>query len=387
MTGWIAGVVVAALGGTATAQSSWSLEPAGFGMDATKIPVGDNGPKTDHTKSPSVAYKPTGTVKSPTALLVFFAGVPGAPDQDSAFMKEAAARGYYTIGLDYINDAAAGDLCSCHEGCIDALGAQLVDGTPSGFFDKFFVANTPTANAQAYNSIDNRFGYFTQKLKKLDPTGPWDKFCKTWDTADSTRCTVPDWSKIAVAGHSNGGYVATWIAKNKGAPKALLLSAPTPRFNMLTEPNHPTQGQDTADYNSNPLYTKSVKCTAADKGDSLYTTAFPKAVIRAFISFEDLRYKGGPNFEKLKAHDIPGNLNDIGLKEHRVHACTVKHPTLDPTWQWITSMDTWDKNEEHSGSSNHNSTANNNIGATWCNNYGVTPWDFRTLVWDWMLDN
>ena len=155
-------------------------------------------------------------------LLVFLPGTGGELGSYRDFMAEAATRGYYVIGLTYRNDLRSLDLCGTWPACADDLYEQNVMGD----YHDFYPNSDP-----GYNSLNYRFGSFVNQLDDDDVGGiDWGQFWSS-DAAYTTNRGFsfngePAWSKIVIAGHAQGGEMATWITKNKPVIAGLAFEAP-----------------------------------------------------------------------------------------------------------------------------------------------------------------
>lgn len=147
-------------------------------------------------------------VPSNHRLLLYFVGT-GVHTEDSLAMDRAFTHlGYHVIALDYENKVvAASCVHSTDSSCFDTYRAAIVSGTPGS--DKIHV--------DAPNSILSRFDKLLSYLTKQDPDGGWSEFF-----ADGK----PAWSRIVLAGHSQGSGHAAYIAKLYEVDKVLIFSGP-----------------------------------------------------------------------------------------------------------------------------------------------------------------
>ncbi|SPE20344.1 exported hypothetical protein [Candidatus Sulfotelmatomonas gaucii] len=151
-------------------------------------------------------------------LFVFFPGT-GAKAEGSLTIDSAfASWGYHAIGLDYENSVLAA-VCahSQDSACFDQYREAIVTGAPGS--EKISV--------DPANSILNRLEKLLLYLVKTDPTGGWDEF---------VEAGKPAWSRIVVAGHSQGSGHAAYIGKSFPVNKVLIFSGPQDYLDDLTEP-------------------------------------------------------------------------------------------------------------------------------------------------------
>jgi hypothetical protein len=173
------------------------------------------------------------------------------------FENAAAAAGYLVIGLTYENTSHSPDVCGYYASCAGDYYEQTVRGDYHGVF--------PTLDP-AKNSVNWRFGQLLSWLDDNHPGPDWNQF---WNFANSyslpatvgwvgkagaigSTWTVhpalslnggPKWSRMTIAGHSQGGEVATWIYKNKGAFAAITFESPYATPNTTQGDGYPTDGR------------------------------------------------------------------------------------------------------------------------------------------------
>jgi pimeloyl-ACP methyl ester carboxylesterase len=343
----------------------WQYSTNGF-MNANRIPSG-------FTINYNYGYRPVTNQSHADTLVLFLPGTGVRTDSYTEFYQNAVNHGYFVMALDWINDHDSTPLCTSNASCEGLLYQQQVDGAANGFFDAYFGPSGSNPGQQDYNSITNRFGFFLKWLMATDASGAsqWSQFCASFNA--NGVCTTPQFSKIIVAGHSQGGMIAWWILKNHGAKKGIALSAPSARMNTASVT--PASSAWTP-FTTNP--------SPGDAPYNMYLGA-PTAAgrYRVFLNFFDPRYKPGvtvpgeptssnPNWVPNNGKNQPGNLVDMGKHETRISADTACD-TTDWT-QWVTVMDPGDPG------STHGSTAINGAG-----------WDssapgFRACVWNFLLD-
>lgn len=157
-------------------------------------------------------------ITSSHRLFIFLVGTNGKAvgslTIDSAFAKW----GYHAIGLDYENKVAA---VSCEHSsdsaCFDNYRNAIVTGAPVS--DEIKISSA--------NSILNRLRKLLVYLVKQDPGGGWDEF-----VADGQ----PTWSRIVIAGHSQGSGHAAYIGKLYALDRVLMFSGPQDYLDGLDKP-------------------------------------------------------------------------------------------------------------------------------------------------------
>jgi pimeloyl-ACP methyl ester carboxylesterase len=122
---------------------------------------------------------------------------------DRLLLRNAAAGGYHAIGLSYRNEVAVNDLCTVGEaGCHAAVRNEVITGEDT----------SPLVEITRADSIDHRLVAALQYLG-------WDDYLDD----DALR-----WTDITVAGHSQGGGHAAFIAQLREVNRAVLFAATEP---------------------------------------------------------------------------------------------------------------------------------------------------------------
>ncbi|GAC1516576.1 MAG: hypothetical protein NVS1B4_12260 [Gemmatimonadaceae bacterium] len=157
---------------------------------------------------------PSGRKHSNSLLYVLLPGTTGTPDRFQLLGAEAARQGYHVITLMYPTSRAVGAaICNPlpdreqRERCYLDTRLQGLDGMKrSGFTD----VDPP-------NSIYNRLVKLLEYLDDEYPDEEWGQFLKDEE---------PQWSRIVVAGFSEGGGYAALIAKLHRVARVVLFSSP-----------------------------------------------------------------------------------------------------------------------------------------------------------------
>jgi hypothetical protein len=170
------------------------------------------------------SYAPLTVNANNSTLLLFLPGTGMTPSQYQGFMQEAVNKGYYVIGLDYVNSEHEYDLCGCASACYGALWEQTVDaqGGYVGFFSDVYTGlglSETNSVISGHNSIGNRLYLFLNHLQANQYTG------ESADWAQFIGATETNWAQVVVAGHSRGSDIAAWMRINKGVRAALGFSA------------------------------------------------------------------------------------------------------------------------------------------------------------------
>jgi len=133
-------------------------------------------------------------------LLLWLTGTGGTPGEGAGpFFKTALANGYRVIGLSYIDTPAVAQICQ---------GGNLKsDSECAAHFrqKRIFGDNaTPLIHDKPQDAIVHRLTALLTYLVANDPEGHWDEYLVD---------RQPAWRKIVLAGQSQGGGMAAFIAK------------------------------------------------------------------------------------------------------------------------------------------------------------------------------
>ena len=166
----------------------------------------------DSGEAPHVVINPSPAAPQRGELVVFLPGTQGRPSQYTDFLRTAANLGFYAIGLNYPNQTTMASLCrtSSSPSCYwDARNEVLVGNlTPVG-------GQSPVTEA---DSIINRLDKLVVWMNQNYPTEGWGQFL----LGDGTV----DWSKVVLAGHSQGGGYVGVMAKTVLLDRAIYFSSP-----------------------------------------------------------------------------------------------------------------------------------------------------------------
>jgi pimeloyl-ACP methyl ester carboxylesterase len=153
------------------------------------------------------------------SLLYLFLPATGSPPSDyKLIQQEAVDLGYHVIGLAYPNSDAVVGICNNpqreltddeRQACYLSVRMQTLDG----------VQRTPEyGSVQGADSIDNRLTRLLRYLRDNYSEEGWAGFLD--DTGS------PKWSRIVVAGHSQGGGNAALIGKLHLVARVVMISSP-----------------------------------------------------------------------------------------------------------------------------------------------------------------
>lgn len=163
-------------------------------------------------EAPHVAITPSPAVSARGKLLVFLPGTQGRPTQYLYILRAGARRGFHAVGLNYPNQTAMGTLCqfSAEPDCYWSARRVVIHG-----------GGTPVAGQSAVTAADsivNRLGKLLASLHASFPSENWGQYL--------TGGSTVDWSKVVLAGHSQGGGHAGVLAKEVSLSRAVYFSSP-----------------------------------------------------------------------------------------------------------------------------------------------------------------
>ena len=179
-------------------------------------------PSPSGVEAPHVVLNPSPTATPRSKLFVFLPGTQGRPSQYSYVLRAAAGRGLHAVGLNYPNAVAMGSLCqvSADPECYWLARRHVIFGSGSP------VPGQPAVSPA--DSIVNRLNQLIIWLNANHPREGWGQYL----LADQTV----NWSKVVMAGHSQGGGHAGVLAKSFAFSRAVYFSAPEDWNEVTNEP-------------------------------------------------------------------------------------------------------------------------------------------------------
>jgi hypothetical protein len=182
------------------------LTAAGPGVTVHSILPSAADPSLTGTESPNVAIVRRHAHFN-GLLLVFLPGTGGKPGCCELYLRAAASLGYHAVGLTYDNQTAVGIRCLNDLSCFGTVRRNEFDGTdPSAFI-----------SLQPRQGIEHRLASLLSYLAKRHPREGWRGFL---------RHGMPDWGRIVMSGHSQGGGEAAFIGTIKRLRGVVTLSSP-----------------------------------------------------------------------------------------------------------------------------------------------------------------
>jgi hypothetical protein len=164
----------------------------------------------------SAHYVLVDTISKPGGnLLVYLAGTGLAPPGPVDFLKTAADAGYRVISLAYNDTPSVLAFCQRNPvpGCYDKFHRMRIYGDQT-------LGDRTDSNTGA-ESIVNRLAKLLQLLERRDAKGGWGTYLENGN---------PSWSRIALAGWSQGAGMAAFIAKEHATARVVLFSGPFDSF-------------------------------------------------------------------------------------------------------------------------------------------------------------
>lgn len=163
-------------------------------------------------EAPHVAINPSPDATAAGKLFVFLPGTKGQPTQYRYILRAAASRGFHALGINYPNQTAMGTLCqnSTAPDCYWEARNVVV-----------FGGGNPVPGQTAVtvaDSIVNRINKLLAALAQSNGDEDWGQFLLANRTVD--------WSKVVLAGHSQGGGHAGIMAKTESLNRVVYFSSP-----------------------------------------------------------------------------------------------------------------------------------------------------------------
>lgn len=166
-------------------------------------------PGIDTGNDPHVAVNPNPAATARGKLFVFLPGTGAVPTMQQLILGTAAGRGYHAIGLSYPNPTAVGVLCAddIDPDCFWNVRREVITGLNTSAR----IQITPA------NAIVNRLEKLLLYLHTQFPAEGWGQYL--------VGGTV-DWSRVTLAGHSQGGGHVGVMAKLVALDRAVYFSSP-----------------------------------------------------------------------------------------------------------------------------------------------------------------
>lgn len=156
-----------------------------------------------------VAVNPSPAATARGKLFVMLPGTGAVPSMQQLILATAARRGHHAIGLSYPNPTAVGVLCAddTDAECFWDVRREVITGLNTSSR----IQITPA------NAIVNRLQKLLQYLHAQYPAEGWGQYLAS---------DAVDWSRVTLAGHSQGGGHVGVLAKLVAMDRAVYFSSP-----------------------------------------------------------------------------------------------------------------------------------------------------------------
>ena len=141
------------------------------------------------------------------ALIVFLGGTGSAPSGYQLFSKAALREGYHVVDLDYLDQTTVGSLCLDDLACYGKVRQEMVEG----------VDSSSIVQVSRADGILSRMAKTLTYLAGAYPGDGWSQYASGGQVA---------WSRVVMAGFSQGAGHALWIAKHYPTNGVILFSGP-----------------------------------------------------------------------------------------------------------------------------------------------------------------
>ena len=160
------------------------------------------------------------SVKKLNKLFVFLPGTNGRGKNAKFVVPYAAAVGYHAMSLTYCADLALAMVCkkTSDSSCFTNGRQEIIFGDD---VSKAWIVNKA-------NSIENRLQKLLVYLAATYPNDNWKQFLTATNTIN--------WEKICVAGQSQGGGHAAFIAQQKKVDRVIMFASPKDFSTTFNEP-------------------------------------------------------------------------------------------------------------------------------------------------------
>ena len=150
----------------------------------------------------------------PSPLLLFLPATGAVPENYQDFLMTAYSSGYSVLGLDYWNRGkSVASTCGANAECYTRLQQNRFNGTDPSRFSR----------VDAANSILHRLRAALDYLNHNNPHGGWNRYLT--EGSQGIR-----WSRIVLAGHSQGGGESAFISHFHGVKGVLMFSSPVETY-------------------------------------------------------------------------------------------------------------------------------------------------------------
>ena len=154
-------------------------------------------------------------------LFLFFGGTGSPPNSYLGLRNFAAQSGFHCISLSYPNEVAAASLANDPDPlAFDRFRQEIAFGTPI----------SPAVEVDSLNSLYTRTLRLLQYLAANRTSENWNHFLLTEDQID--------WSKVILAGHSQGSGHAAFLAQRYTVERVLMFAGPNDYSAYFNQPGN-----------------------------------------------------------------------------------------------------------------------------------------------------
>ena len=182
-------------------------------------------------------YVPTTASQRQNVLVVFLGGSTSTPSSYTSVTAEAASDGYGAIDLRYPDSTVIGTSCALSltpalkNACFANERGATIFGSGVAYASGWPTWSSLGVSVTLANSVVNRLVGLLDYLVHTDTarSSYWSQFlisngASPYATANEGP-VYPNWSKIVIAGHSQGGGHAAFIAAHFSVPGAIMFSS------------------------------------------------------------------------------------------------------------------------------------------------------------------
>lgn len=171
-------------------------------------------------------------------LVVFLGGSNSSPNAYTDVADTAAALGFGTLDLRYPNDQIVGTVCAKNDACFTNVRGESIFGQGVVYPGTSAGYSSLATNVSRQNSVVNRLVSLLHHLR-TQPADPlrnpapsyWNQFLVAKSGSPYVAgglALVPDWSKIVIAGHSQGAGHSAFLGATlpTALRRVVMFSAP-----------------------------------------------------------------------------------------------------------------------------------------------------------------
>lgn len=259
------------------------------------------------------AYLPSNNSSRKDKLFIFLPGTTGVPVSYRKIVQTAATQGYYSFGLAYSNNTD-----------IEEYNVNANDKTIENIFEEYFTGKntSPTVTVSKSNSLQNRIQKMIAYMDAQYPTENWKRFLNANNNII--------WSKIIIAGHSQGADHAMYISQKKKTFRAAFFAGPG-NFKL-----------------PNGSYPSFMTATGATTRNSVYGLNHTGDNVRPWNNVKEawttLQMPGNPNSaddynvgnaNKITTSIATNNGHDVTVYDDATPNGTNGRPLFEPLWIYM----------------------------------------------------